>query len=217
MELEFTTKSEAIYAALKKAIFEGRYKPQDRIAISDIAKEFGISLSPVRDAIKRLEAESLIKFKPHTGGVVTHLQMEDVEKIYPIRMAIEGLAVRLAAQKINSETIADLEKQVQEMEDSLNQKKYEDLYKQNEKFHVTICSACENEYLDKIFSILLNFYYIIPRIFTLMPSIAEQALQGHKEILDALKKRDGAEAERIIIQHMGLTLSCLKNHYSNTD
>lgn len=217
MKLEYLTKSEAIYSELKSAIIDGRYKPQDRIAISEIAKEFGTSLSPVRDAIKKLESEGLIKFKPHSGGVVTYLQMEDIEKIYPIRMAIEGLAVRLASQKITNETLDDLEKQVNKMEESLSKNRYEDLHRQNEKFHTTICAACENEYLDKIFSSLLNFYYIIPSIFSFMPSIAKQALDGHKEILNALKKRDGVAAEQIIVEHMGLTLTCLRNHFSKDE
>jgi len=80
----FRTKSKIIYEELKQGILNGMYKPQQRIITAEVAKEFGASESPVREAIKQLESDGLIENTPYVGAVVTNFDMEDIEEIYEV-------------------------------------------------------------------------------------------------------------------------------------
>jgi len=120
----FRTKSKIIYEELKKGILNGTYKPQQRIITSEVAKEFGASESPVREAIKQLESDGLIENTPYVGAVVTNFDMEDIEKIYEVRSFLEGLAARIAAQNIKEDEMVLLEQHVADIEKALHEERW---------------------------------------------------------------------------------------------
>ena len=107
---KFKTKSKIVYQALKADIIGGKYRPQQRIIASRLAREFGFSEIPVREALKQLESEGIIQNKPHAGAVVTSIELEDYEKLLQVRGVLEGLATRLAAEFIAEKDLKTLDK-----------------------------------------------------------------------------------------------------------
>lgn len=212
-EIKFQTKSEILYQKFKRSILDGAYKPGQRIVISEIAKKFGTSTSPVREAIKNLESEGLVKINPHIGAVVTDINMDDMEKIYPIRIELEGLAAREAVRKIKESDLKLLGKIIEDMGKALSEKQFEKFGSLNREFHRVVCESSENEYLCKFIFELWDLCFRSPGIFELIPKIAPQAHEGHKKILRALKKRDGVLVEKLILNHKKRSLNNLKTFF----
>jgi len=145
----YQTKSEIIYRALKEDIANGKYKPHQRIIASKVARRFGFSEIPVREALKQLESEGVVHSTPHVGAAVTGLELEDYEKLNQVRSTLEGLATRLAAERINGDDFRLLEKLLAKMEKVILEKKYEKIHPLDRDFHRVICEASGNEYLCK--------------------------------------------------------------------
>ena len=96
MSLKFITKNVAVYEALRKDIIEGRLQPGQKIIMSEVAKEFGLSDIPVREALRRLESEGYAHFTPHVGAIVSERDGDKIIELYLIRTELESLATRLA-------------------------------------------------------------------------------------------------------------------------
>lgn len=212
---QFRTKSEIIYQELKRGILSGRYKPQQRIITSEIAKEFGASESPVREAIKQLESDRLIENTPYVGAVVTNFDMEDIEEIYEVRTALEGLAAKIAAQNIEQKDIELLEQQIADMEKALYEEQYDALGALNKEFHRCIYAACGNKYLYRAIFELWDLASRTPGVFALVPKRGHESLLEHKEILTALRGRDGLLAERLIVEQKENSLSALRSYFQH--
>ena len=212
---QFRTKSEIIYQELKRGILSGTYRPQQRIITSEVAKEFGASESPVREAIKQLESDGLIENTPYVGAVVTNFDMEDIEEIYEVRSVLEGLAARIAAQRIKENDIELLEQHVADMEKALHEEQYDSLGVLNKEFHRRIYSVCGNKYLFRVIFELWDLSSRTPAVFALVPERAHKSLLEHKEILTALRGRDGVLAERLIAEQKENSLSALRSYFQH--
>jgi len=213
----YRTKSELIFKELKQDIISGRYLPNQKIIMTDVATEFGTSEIPVREAIKGLESEGLVKNVPYVGVTVTSINVDGMEKIYPIRMVTEGLAARMAAKKIKANDLRRLEKVVEGIEQTIFKEQYEEASVLNREFHKVICKAAENEYLYKVIEELWNLCLRSPALYVLMPEITHRSNQEHKTILAALEKRDGISAERLIIQQTKNSLKSFQEYHRIQD
>src|SRR5215212_10270027 len=92
--LGFRTKADLVHEELRARLLRGDLQPGDRVPIATVARELGVSQIPVREGVKRLEAEGLLVFETHKGAVVPHLAPADIEETFAIRAELEGLAVR---------------------------------------------------------------------------------------------------------------------------
>ena len=196
----YQTKSEIVYHALKEDIANGRYLPNERIIASRVAKRFGFSEIPVREALKQLESEGVVQSKPHVGAAVTGFEIEDYEKLLQVRSTLEGLATRLAAERLTGDDFGQLEKLLLKMEKVILEKKYEKIPPLDRDFHRIICEASGNEYLCKTIFDLWDLSLRNPGIFAFVPERARKSLPEHKRILNALKKRDGLLAEKLVLK-----------------
>ncbi len=200
MTNNFKTKSEIVYLALKQDVANGRYKPDQRIIASRVAKRFGFSEIPVREALKQLESEGVVQYKPHVGATVTGFAIEDYEKLLQVRTILEGLATRLAAEHLTEDHFKALEKLCAKMESMIHEEKYEKIPPLDRDFHRIICEASGNEYLCKTIFDYWDLSFRNPGIFAFVPERARNSLPEHKRILNALKKRDGALAEKLVLK-----------------
>ena len=211
----FQTKSEFIYNELKEKIVNGDYKPNQRIIQAEVARAFGTSEIPVREAFQLLVSEGLLKNIPHSGAVVTGLNMEELEEIYVIRRALETLATKLAAENIGKRDLKLLELNNKKMEKAVEKKKYKTIIFLNREFHRIIYAACENRYLYKYIFELWDLSFRIPGVFAMIPEIADLSLAEHKEILQALENRDGTLAAELIDKHKEGLLCALRNYFKD--
>jgi DNA-binding GntR family transcriptional regulator len=193
----YQTKSEIIYQEIKEDIINGKYKPNERIVISDVAREFGASDIPVREAMRHLESDGLIQSKPYVGAIVTNFDLADIRKIYQIRAVLEGLATRQAVDRIDKNGF----------------KKLETILSKMMKAAGSIYAASDNEYLIKVIFDLWDMSLRARAIFSFMPERAQAAVDEHANIVAALKKKDESLVDKLVIQHMNSHLRALQLFY----
>jgi DNA-binding GntR family transcriptional regulator len=212
MSLKFLTKNVAVYEALRKDMVEGRLKPGQKIIMSDVAKEFGLSDIPVREAIRRLESEGYVRFTPHVGAIVSELDEDKIIELYLIRVELEALATRLAVPYITSRDIDFLIKKNHEMELVVQAEKLEKLGALNKVFHLRIYQAAPYPILNQLIEDLWEKMERTQSVFTFVPDRAAASVEEHKKIIAALQAKDTALSERLVKDQKSRTLTSLKKY-----
>src|ERR687889_1899121 len=114
-DLGFRTKADLVHEELRARLLRGDLQPGGRVRIAALARELGVSQIPVREGVKRLEAEGLLAFETHKGAVVPHLSPSDIEETFAIRAELEGLAARRAAATIDAARLDELRSLLDDM------------------------------------------------------------------------------------------------------
>ena len=209
MSLKFQTKNQAVYEALRKGIIAGKLKPGQKIIMSDVAKELGLSDIPVREAIRRLESDGLVTFTPHLGAVVSKIDEHDFIETYLIRIELESLATRLAVPHIKSEDILFLVNKNKEMAKALHKNQYEKIGAINKDFHLRIYHAAPYSFLNQLIASLWERLERTQSVFAFVPERAGASVLEHEKIIETLKKRDGKLSEKLMKEHKSRTMSVL--------
>lgn len=192
-----------IYHRLKNAILDGVYKPGESLIEMKLAKELGVSRTPIREAIRQLELEGLVSSIPNKGVVVEGVTMQDVEDIYDIRKMIEGLAARWAAEKITDEQLKELKDILDLMEFFTDKENVEKFSELDSKFHEIIFKASNSRPLE---SVLSNFHHFIQRARLVSVKTKGRiacSLEEHRRIYKALAAHDPDAAEKAMTEHVG--------------
>ena len=163
------TKSEAIYRELKKVILNGTLKPGTRLLIQQIARQYGVSDIPVREALKELTAEGFVETKPHVGSRVASMSLKDIEEMLIMRECLEPFAAELAALNADEKIIEKLERYTLDMKKAFDAKDmvaYRDL---NRAFHKLFVEASGNQMMTKTILELMDSEKRMRMIFHLFP------------------------------------------------
>ncbi len=198
MQVLHTSISDKAYEALSSLIITQRLKPGERLIEEQLAKEMGISRTPLRDAINRLAKDGLVIIEPRKGASVKAFKIEDVMEIYDIRMALEGLAARLAVERLEGKDL----KRLREKFDSQDARV---LVKADTELHELIIRSCGNE---KLMGILenLNTHIQLFRVAGYGSQVrSEHATADHIKIVEALMQQDGRRAEKLVREHIEKT------------
>ncbi|WHH57542.1 GntR family transcriptional regulator [Petroclostridium sp. X23] len=190
-----------VFKELEEHILNGKFQPGDSLIETKLSDEFGVSRTPIREAIRQLELEGLVRTIPNKGAVVLGVSTKDIEDIYTIRMLIEGLAARWAAEKITDEEIEQLKESVELSEFYTIKNDMQHLQKLDSKFHEIIYEACKSKPLKHTLS---TFHHYIKRARATSfetPGRAKKALEEHKAILQAIIDRDGERAQKLMYEH----------------
>jgi DNA-binding GntR family transcriptional regulator len=180
--------------------------------MADLAKTFGLSETPVREAIRRLESDGYLQFTPHTGAIVTKIDEEELAEVYLIRIALEALATRLASPHITDKDIDFLIKKNQEIEAAIQQKKYENIGRINKDFHLRIYKAAPFPRLYKMVCDLWDTFERWPSVFAYVPERAAASVEEHKKIIQALRKRDTDLADRLTKEQKEHAMEALQKY-----
>jgi len=210
MSLKFITKNVAVYEALRKDIIEGRLKPGQKIIMSEVAKAFGLSDIPVREAIRRLESEGYVHFTPHVGAIVTELDGGKIIELYLIRTELESLATRLAVPHVTSKDIDFLVKKNREMELAIQSEKLEKLGALNKDFHLRIYRAAPYPTLTQLIEDLWEKMERTQCVFSFVPERAVASVEEHKKIIEALEAKDTVLAESLVKNQKSFTMEALE-------
>jgi DNA-binding GntR family transcriptional regulator len=198
-QLHRTVKSNLV-EELRDAIILGEYVPGQHLRLEDIAARFDISTTPVREALRDLEAEGLVSIFPHRGAVVTQLSADDLLDIYEVRATLEEMATRLAVPNIGEDTFAQLELYIEQMDNHLGE--LATLVKLNHNFHYTLYCASGRRHLCELTSILRHRtqHYLHAYISHLggMP----MAQVEHRAVIEACRNGDTERAATIIFDHV---------------
>lgn len=209
-ESELAT-SHRIAASLKDDILAGKYPPGVRIRQEDIAEQFGASRSPVREALRMLEADGLVNLVAHTGAWIAQLSLAECEEMYQIRERIEPLLLRLSIPHLTKPKIDQLADLASQMEKN---KEVEIFLKLDREFHLLSYSGAETSLLGEMVQRLWNTTQHYRRAYTrlLASDGFKPAHYEHHLLLTAILKHDVDDAERILFGHIRRTRLELAQH-----
>lgn len=201
------TAHEYVRDMLRRAILNGELASGSRLVQAEIAANLEVSTTPVREALRDLASEGLIRFDPHRGAVVTELRAEELEDIYEIRRLLEPHAMRQAVPNITEKTIATLRKLHERMEAEPQSAAFVDL---NRTFHMAIYESGASSRMVQILRGLEDaaVMYIGASLGT-VPGLREQANHDHTEILEAIERGDVEAAVEAIQHHLQLPLRAI--------
>ena len=189
---------EAAYTRIRAAIRDGVLAPGERLTEADLAARFGVSRTPVRQAMARLEAEGLLTHEARRGLAVTRPDHQQVVELYVMREILEGAAARLAAQHASDTEIAAMAEIVEREPDAFGDARA--LAEVNLRLHGLLYLAAHNRYLLRSLEQLSATMALLPTLLT-RGGRAEAAHAEHRAILKAIAKRDGDAAEAAARRH----------------
>jgi DNA-binding GntR family transcriptional regulator len=193
-DLGFRTKADLVHEELRARLLRGELRPGDRVPIATLARELGVSQIPVREGIKRLEAEGLLAFETHKGAVVPRLAASDIEETFAIRAELEGLAARRAAAAITPECLAELRAILDGMAEAAADGDAEAYASGNRAFHLTIYRSQPYARLTTMIEALWDQTDWCRRIFARDAEAVATSAGEHEAILAALAAGDGETA-----------------------
>ncbi len=200
-----------VFQAIQENILNGVYKENEELRENTIAKELGVSRTPVREALRQLELEGLVKIVPNKGACVTGITKKDVKDIYAIRSLLEGLCVRWATEHITDAQIEELEEVILLSEFHLKRVKEGQTQQVTEldgKFHEILYEASNSRILKHVLSDFHKYVRMVRKSSVANPARAERSIEEHKDILHAIKNRDANAAEVLANAHM---MNVMKN------
>lgn len=193
--------SEKAYQLIKEKIITLNLAPLSVIDEKSLTEELGLGRTPIREALHRLAAEGLVFIAPRRGMFVADISLTNLQKIFEIRMMLEGFCARLAAQRGTEEQLARMEKVAQEISE-VGQEDSKALMTLDGRFHELLYDAADNEFLSDILKRLLAlsfriWYFVLDRLGNVYG-----AMEYHLRLVGALKARDEELAEQLVQQHV---------------
>ncbi|MEQ8194327.1 MAG: GntR family transcriptional regulator [Rhodospirillales bacterium] len=197
------TLSDAIYAMLRRCIVEGALPPGSRLQPGDLSEEMNVSRTPVREALRRLEADRFLYPQSRKGLVVRALSGKDLTELFQIREQLEGLAARLAAETITPIELASLETLVEQMASATDKTELRAL---TGRFHLHVAEAAHNARLYEMIRELQERVRQFDQSTLYMSGQPEEAIKEHRALIEAIKNRDANKAEQLARDHRRRTL-----------
>lgn len=191
-----------IFDKVREDILSGVYAQGDELKEATLGAKLGVSRTPVREALRQLELEGLVEIVPNRGARVTGISRKDVCDIYYMRLSLEGLAARWAAEHMEEEEVAELEEVVLLSEFHLKNEKQEQVARLDGRFHEILYHASASRMLEHV---LTDFHHYVKRARSISVKSSNRAMESvaeHKEILEAIKNRDGNLAEKLGREHI---------------
>jgi DNA-binding GntR family transcriptional regulator len=193
---------EHVFESLKQAIIRGKISANEWLVESHIAETLGISRTPVREAIHKLEREGLVERQPRGGFTVLGLNRNDIEETFGLRSVLEGYAARLAAVKHKTFELKSLEKKIEEFQRALDQKKMDLLPAINTEFHDLLYGLSKSPKLINMISGLRDQIYRYREMILKEQKFASTSNLDHRKMLKYIRKRDAEGAERAVKDHI---------------
>lgn len=192
--------SDEAYRAIKRKIATLELPPSSLINEQKLVQELGIGRTPVREALHRLALENLVTIVPRRGTFVSNVGITDLQELAEIRQELEGLAARLAVERMDADYLAEMESLSKNSEPSMRQANEEDWVEQDQRFHHLLYQAAGNRFLqselEQLYTLSLRLWYLA------LDRLSDQAMQDavalHAEIVEAFKAGDASRAEQTV-------------------
>lgn len=192
-------RGEFVYAAVRDDIASGRLRPGDRLRETEIAERMGVSRTPVREALKRLEADGLVSFGQSRGLTVTELSHGQILDLYAMREVLEGAAARFAAERASPLEVAALR---QILEQNKGATAPADVAAANRQLHDAIVAAAHNLYLQRVMNVLSDALALLGATTYSVPGRIASGWKENAEIVECIARRDAAGAEKAAQAHI---------------
>jgi len=193
---------EIVFESMREAILSGVLQPGERLMEIQLAEEMGVSRTPVREAIRKLELENFVVMIPRKGAYVAGVSSKDVADVFEIRSALEGLAAGLAAERITEDELEQMERVLFYRATEGDVMDLEQIVKSDTDFHALVYSASRNERLIQILANLREQIQRFRATSLAVPGRNKLALEEHRMIVEALRNHDSEEAQSLAIAHI---------------
>lgn len=197
------TKQQVVYRTLREAILRCELRPGVRLVIDDLARQFKVSIIPVREALRQLQTEGLVTSIAHVGGAVAPISVESVVEVFSVLEGLELAATRLAAERADADDIARLSELIEAMDRAITAGSpglWADL---NTEFHVAIAEIAGMPMLLDMLRRAFDHWERVRRFYfsDVLIHRTRVAQAEHHELLDRIRTRDLARLELTIRQH----------------
>lgn len=197
------TRGQSTYQAILTAIRDGIYRPGDPLREEEVATRLGVSRTPVREALGRLQEKGLLEAAPGRGVAVSILSMQQIFELYAMREELEGVVARFAARHATEAEIANLERLNARFSASEDPKV---AAQWNRQFHARLYDAARNRYLRQAVEDLQETIALLPDTTFIQPGRTTTATDEHVAIIEAIRRRDSEGAEKAAVGHIKAAL-----------
>jgi DNA-binding GntR family transcriptional regulator len=197
------TKAELALRVLRERIRGGELRPGERIQVEELARELGMSQTPVREALRLLQADRLIDYEPHRGAVITEVASETLVEIFRLRCLLEPLAVRLAVPNLTGEALSALESRHREFVASAESEAAPRVSELNYRWHWQIYETSGSVFL---MDFIRRLWDAFPwRTVRLLPGAGSATVAEHEAVMVAIRKGNAAAAADAMLAHISRT------------
>ncbi len=193
---------EVVYETLKKSILHGKLTGNQRLIEEALARQMGISRTPIREAFHKLEQDELVKRLPKGGFAVREFTQEDVEEIFGIRIALESYAAYLATIHVTPETLLALEEKLKESEKAYQQGEEETAVQLSTEFHELLYQSCKSRKLTEMIHGYRDYFYRYRSALLQSPDGFKSSITDHRQMLEAMKRKDPNLVESLVRSHL---------------
>lgn len=209
MDMNFTVKMDeylplrdVVFNTLREAILRGELKPGERLMEIRLANKLGVSRTPIREAIRKLELEGLVLMIPRKGAEVAQITEKSLRDVLEVRRALEDLAVQLACLRMSSQTLEDLKAAAKAFEEILGDEDITAVAEADVKFHDVIYMATNNQRLISLLNNLREQMYRYRVEYLKKKECHKQLLWEHQEIIRAIEEGEIDVATQVTKQHI---------------
>ena len=199
---EYLPLRDVVFNTLRQAILRGELKPGERLMEIQLANKLGVSRTPIREALRKLELEGLVNMVPRKGAEVADITEKSLRDVLEVRKALEELSVQLACEKITEEEIEELIRVAERFKDTLNDQDVTKIAEADVAFHDVIYTATDNQKLILLLNNLREQMYRYRVEYLKKEEAYPQLIAEHEELIDNISKRNKEEATRIMCEHI---------------
>jgi DNA-binding GntR family transcriptional regulator len=210
--------SELAYRKIRQAIVEGRYQPGQRLIEQRISEEFDLSRTPVRESLRRLDAEGLVIIERNRGAMVRPIAKSEILDMYELRSRLEALAAERAAARVTAEDLAELDEAIAEFDAGLDAKGIPDLEivrrvdAANYRFHNGLLRVADNPRLSHLLARLVDMPLVFQAMRVFTPEMRRRSNLFHRLIRDAVAAGEADRAGRLMTEHILMGRDALVFH-----
>ncbi len=201
-----------VYEILKKSIIFQEIPPGEKVDEEAIARQLGVSRTPIRETLCRLENEGIVKVIPRRGAFVVKHSREKVTEILALREALEGFAARMAAEHVDETTVEKMRLLFRDFSEANLRERSKDYFRADLKFHDMVVKASKNDLLIQLMNTLNDHIQMVRLQTVSLDGRPEHSLIEHFKIMGAFEQKDAALAESLMREHIrNVRESALKN------
>ena len=199
---EFLPLRDVVFNTLRQAILTGELKPGERLMEIHLANKLGVSRTPIREAIRKLELEGLVVMIPGKGAEVAKITVRDLKDALEVRMAIDSLSVKLACERLDEDDKTEIKQACVAFREAVKSGNVQAIVEGDERFHNTIYRASKNQKLITIAMNLREQVYRYRFEYVKDFSYHENLIREHDQITEAILKGDVETAQKIMKEHI---------------
>lgn len=199
---EYLPLRDIVFQTLRNAILTGELEPGERLMETQLGEKLGVSRTPIREAIRKLELEGLVIMVPRKGAQVAPFTEKDIIDVLEVRASLEALAARLACKRMDDRAFLRLQLVITEYEYALRDGDIETMIEKDVEFHETIFNASQNDRLIQLFSSMGEQIQRYRVTYFKNVTESERVLAEHNALLDALKARNEELAASLATEHI---------------